>query len=157
MSARERLSAYDQAVKLLTQRTHFRREIEAKLARRSYSQEEIGEAVERLLERRYLDDAEAARQYAGGRLARGRYGRARLQAELAARGVDRETADGVLNELLPDDDLDAAREEAMRVGGRARSGDPEKLAAKVARRLESRGFSRSSIYRLLDERPWESS
>ena len=151
----ERLSAYDQAVKLLTQRTHFRREIEAKLAQRSYSSDEIGEAVERLLERRYLDDAEAARQYAGGRLSRGGYGRARLQAELAARGVDRQTADAVLDELLPDDDLPAAREEAMRVGGRARSADPEKVAAKVARRLESRGFSRGSIYKLLEERPWE--
>lgn len=151
----ERLSCYDQAVKLLTQRTHFRREIEAKLAKRSYPEAEIEEAVARLLERRYLDDAEAARQYAGGRLARGGYGRARLQAELAARGVERSTADEVLDELLPDDDLPAAREEAMRVGGRARSDDPEKVAAKVARRLESRGFSRSSIYKLLDERPWE--
>jgi regulatory protein len=155
--APDRLTAYDQAVKLLTQRTHFRREIETKLAQRSYSSDEIGEAVERLLERRYLDDAEAAREYAGGRLSRGGYGRARLQAELSARGVDRETADGVLDELLPDDDLEAARHEAIRVGGRARSDDPEKVAAKVARRLESRGFSRSSIYRLMDERPWESS
>ncbi len=154
----ERLSAYDQAVKLLSRRTHFRREIEAKLAQRSYTGDEIAAAIVRLEERRYLDDGEAARQYVAGRTGRGGYGRARLAAELGARGVDRTVADEVLDELLPDDDFDAAREEAMRAGARPIPADPdarEKLAAKIARRLERRGFSRRSIARLLDERPWE--
>ena len=154
----ERISAYDQALELLSRRTHFRREIETKLAQRSYSGDEIAAAVSRLEERRFLDDAEAARQYVAGRTGRGGYGRARLQAELGARGVDRAVADEVLDELLPEDDFDAAREEAMRAGGRSHAADPEareKLAGKIARRLERRGFSRRSIYKLLDERPWE--
>lgn len=154
----ERISAYDQAVKLLSRRTHFRREIETKLAQRSYSGDEIAEAVSRLEERRYLDDGEAARQYVAGRTGRGGYGRARLAAELGARGVDRTVADEVLGELLPEDDYEAAREEAMRAGGRPTPADPEareKIAGKIARRLERRGFSRRSIARLLGERPWE--
>lgn len=156
---KERLSAYGQALELLSRRTHFRREIEAKLAQRAYPGDEIAEAVARLEERRYLDDAEAARQYVAGRTGRGGYGRARLAAELGARGVDRAIADEVLGELLPEDDYDAAREEAMRTGARPNPADPEareKLAGKIARRLERRGFSRRSIARLLDERPWES-
>jgi regulatory protein len=144
MTAGERLSAYDQAVKLLARRTHFRREIADKLARRGYGREEIDQALARLESRRYLDDAEAARQYVAGRLGRGGYGRARLAAELAARGVGREVAAPVLDELLPEDDLEAARQEARRHAG--------KEPAALARRLERRGFSARAIAAVLRER-----
>lgn len=137
-------SAYDRAVKLLARRTHFRREIEVKLAQRGYPPEEIGEALERLESRRYLDDAEAARQYVSGKLARGGWGRARLLAELDARGVERGVAGAVLGDLLPGDDLEAAREEARRHAAKA--------PAALARRLERRGFSASSIAAVLRER-----
>lgn len=144
-----RLSCYDQAVKLLARRTHFRREIEDKLARRGYPPEEIGETLERLAARRYLDDAEAARQLVAGRLARpGGYGRARLAAELAARGVDGEVARDVLDDLLPEDDLPAARAEARRWAGGVGGKSPEALA----RRLERRGFSARAIAAVLRER-----
>ncbi|HUF79285.1 MAG TPA: RecX family transcriptional regulator [Thermoanaerobaculia bacterium] len=140
----KRLSAYDQAVKLLARRTHFRREIADKLARRSYPRGEIEEALGRLESRRFLDDTEAARQFVAGRLARGGYGRARLAAELAARGVGREVAAPVLDELLPEDDLEAARAEARRAGA--------KPPAALARRLERRGFSPRAIAAVLRER-----
>lgn len=138
------LSAYDRAVKLLARRTHFRREIEVKLTRRGYPVAEVEEALGRLEARRYLDDAEAARQYVSGKLARGGYGRARLLAELDARGVGRGVAARVLQELLPKDDLEAAREEARR--------HPGKPPAALARRLERRGFSAVSIAAVLRER-----
>jgi regulatory protein len=149
-------SAYDRAVKLLARRTHFRRELAEKLAARGYPREEIDEAFDRLAARRYLDDAEAARQFLEGRLARGGYGRSRLQAELAARGVERSVADAVLDDLLPEDDLDAAREEARRHAGRSSAGkDPAKLAQKIARCLERRGFSARAIAAVLREQGWE--
>lgn len=150
------VSAYDRAVKLLARRTHFRREIAEKLASRGYPRDDIDEALDRLASRRYLDDAEASRQFVAGRLGRGGYGRARLQAELAARGVDRAVADGVLDELLPEDDLPAARVEARRHAGRSSAGkDPAKVAQKVARRLERRGFSPRAIATVLREQGWE--
>jgi regulatory protein len=145
---KDRPTAYDQAVKLLARRTHFRREIADKLARRSYPREEIEEALARLEARRYLDDAAAARQFVAGRLARGGYGRSRLAAELAARGVGRQVAGPVLDELLPEDDLEAAREEARRARGK----DP----GAVARRLERRGFSARAIAAVLRERGQDS-
>ncbi|HSL84320.1 MAG TPA: RecX family transcriptional regulator, partial [Thermoanaerobaculia bacterium] len=135
--ASDRPSAYDQAVKLLARRTHFRREIEAKLGERGYPPAEVEEALARLSERRYLDDAEAARQFVAGKLGRGAFGRARLLAELDARGVERGISAAVLDEALPEDDLPAAREEARR--------HPGKAPAAVARRLERRGFSARAI------------
>jgi len=142
----ERPSAYDQAVKLLARRTHFRLEIVRKLVQRHYSESEIDEAVGRLEERRYLDDAEASRRFVEGRLAQGGYGRRRLVAELSERGVEDSTVREVLDELLPEDELPAAREEARRSG----KSDP----AAVARRLERRGFSPSAIAAVLREGAW---
>jgi len=142
----ERPSAYDQAVKLLARRTHFRLEIVRKLVQRHYSESEIDKAVGRLEERRYLDDAEASRRFVEGRLARGGYGRRRLVAELSERGVDDSTVREVLDELLPEDELPAAREEARRSG----KSDP----AAIARRLERRGFSPSAIAAVLREGAW---
>ncbi len=142
----DRPSAYDQAVKLLARRTHFRLEIVRKLAQRRYAESEIEEAVERLLERRYLDDAEASRRFVEGRLARGGYGRRRLVAELSERGVDETVIREVLDALLPEDELPAAREEARRSG----KGEP----AAVARRLERRGFSPAAIATVLREGGW---
>lgn len=147
MRSAEGPSAYDRAVKLLARRTHFRRELAEKLARRGYAADEVDEALDRLAERRYLDDGEAARQFVRGRLSRGGYGRARLRSELGARGVEEEVAREVLDELLPEDDTEAAREEARRSG----KTDP----AAVARRLERRGFSARAIAAVLRERGWE--
>jgi len=149
MAPTERLSAYDQAVKLLARRTHFRRELQQKLVQRHYPSDEIEEALDRLEGRRYLDDEDASRRFVEGRLGRGTYGRARLAAELAARGVDSAVADGVLDELLPEDELPAAREEAARWAGRSGKGDP----AALARRLERRGFAPSTIAAVLREMP----
>ena len=146
--SRERPSAYDQAVKLLASRPHFRRELERKLFQRRYPEDEIAEALDRLEERRYLDDAEASRRFVEGRLAKGGYGRTRLSAELAARGVDEKVAREALDELLSEDELPAAREEAERWSGR--SGRDDRAA--LARRLERRGFGAGTIARVLEER-----
>ncbi len=146
----ERPSAYDQAVKLLARRAHFRAEIVRKLVQRRYPSEEIDAAVERLEELRYLDDAEASRRFVEGRLARGGFGRARLAAELGARGVEDSVIRAVLDEMLPEDELPAALEEARRWG---RSGKGS--ATGLARRLERRGFAPPTIVEVLRREGWE--
>lgn len=140
-------SAYDQAVKLLARRAHFRRELEVKLRRRSHEDDAVEDALDRLEEQGYLDDAEASRAWLRPRLERGGWGRARLLAELTSRGVDHGVASAILDELLPDDDLEAARREAERYRSRRSSAD----ATAVARRLERRGFSGASIRRVVEE------
>ena len=140
-------SAHDQALALLARRTHFRRELEAKLAKRGYGEEEVTETLERLEERGWLDDAAAARELVAGKLRRGGYGRARLAAELARRGVERSTTDEVLGELLPEDELPEARAEAERWLRGRRSPKADALA----RRLQGRGFAAGTIAAVLRE------
>ena len=146
MSERPRPSAYARAVRLLAARTHFRRELEAKLAARGYPAEEVAEALDRLAAEGYLDEGRAASELVETRLARGGEGRRRLAAELARRGADQDAAEAALA-ALPADDLPAAREAAERWERRG-GGDP----AALARHLDRKGFSRRAIVALLRDR-----
>jgi regulatory protein len=138
------LTCYNQALKLLALRPHFRAELAAKLARRAYAAEEVEAALDLLAERRLLDDTAAAAGFVAGRAGRGE-GRTRIAAELRQRGADGEAVAQALA-ALPEDEGPAAREAAAR--WRARGGaDP----AALARHLARKGFSRRAIYGTLKD------
>ncbi len=141
-----RLSAMEQAVRLLSSRSHFRMEIERKLALRGYEEEEIERTSRRLVELRYLDDERTARELAAVRLRRGPLGARRLKADLVARGAGQDLADEVVSEVVPRDDSELAAEAAR--AWRGRGGRPA-----LARYLERRGFSGRGILRALETLP----
>ena len=136
---REKPPAYEQAVRLLGTRPHFRRELEQKLAARSYEDREVAPALDRLAGAGYLDDLATARSFLAQRLARGAEGKLKLKAELERRGASSGAVAEVLAEI-PEDDLDAARQAAAKWSRRGKT-DP----ASLARHLASKGFSRRAI------------
>jgi regulatory protein len=140
---------YDKAVQLLAARPHFRAELAGKLAQRGFPPEEIDEALDRLTAQGYLDERRTARDFVAHRQERSGEGRFRLQAELARRGAPQEAIEEALAELVPEDDLPAAREAAQRwAAQRSRRDDPGALA----RHLERKGYSRRAIFAVLKER-----
>jgi regulatory protein len=118
-------TCYNQALKLLASRPHFRAELAAKLARRGYPPEEVEAALDLLTDRHLLDDPAAAAGFVAGRVGKGE-GRARIAAELRQRGVGGDTVAQALS-ALPEDDGPAAREAAARWRSRGGS-DPAALA-----------------------------
>lgn len=145
-----RAPCWNKALDLLARRSHFRRELEAKLASRGYGEEEVSETLERLAERGWLDDRKTARELVSQRLERGPVGRARLLAELGRKGVDAELAKEVVADLVPDDDRQAARQ-AARVWLARHPSDLSAQPAALARHLERKGFSRRAIFTALEE------
>lgn len=143
------ITCYGKAVQLLASRPHFRRELQAKLAKRDFSSEEISEALDRLAQQGYLDDAKTAVSFVEQRLSRGSEGRLRLKAELEKRGAPREAIDAALATLVPEDDLEPAREAAERWARLHPRGKPASLAQHLARK----GFSRRAIFAVLRQRP----
>ncbi len=139
--ARRPVPPYRKAIELLARRSHFRREIAAKLAQRGYGEDEVESTIERLADEGLVADRQTAREFVRGRLAKKPMGRVRLAAELGRRGVSSDLAAEVLDELYPDDDLALARRAAR--GSRS----PEALA----RRLDRLGFTSRSIVHLLRE------
>lgn len=145
-------ACYDKAIGLLGRRPHFAAELGRKLAQRGFSSEEVGEALERLMQRRYLDDLETARAFVAERRRRNGWGSARLEAELLRRGASEDAVSAVLAGLEEGvgGDEELAREAAARWsrrGGR----DP----AALARHLERKGFPPRVILRLVKEVPDE--
>lgn len=140
-------SCYDKAVQLLGSRPHFRRELQAKLVKRGFPEEEIEETLDRLAAQGYLDDAKTAASFVEQRLARSSEGRLRLKAELEKRGAAPGAVASALADL-PDDDLEPAREAAERW---ARL-HPRGKASSLAQHLARKGFSRRAIFAVLTER-----
>lgn len=152
-------SCREKAMDLLSRRSHFRRELESKLAQRGYEDDEVRATVDRLEEQGFVDDDRTAAEFVEGRLRRGPVGPRKLIADLQRRGVEGEAARTAVDEAFPDGDLDLAREAAERKLARS-VGEPgapldaderHRLLSQVARHLERKGFAGSSVGRVVSE------
>ena len=139
------MNCYQKAAQLLAGRPHFRAELAAKLAQRSFPADEIAAALGRLEEQGYVDDSKTAADFIAHRRERRGEGRLRLRAELVRRGAPAEAVDEALAGLDDEDDLAAARAAAAR-----RAGDDP---AALARHLTRKGFTRRAIVAVLNEGP----
>ncbi len=142
-------TALEAAAKLLSDRAYSEFELNKKLCEKGYGKAEALEAVSTLKERGYLDDS----AYAASLVRRGRdegKGSARIKKELLQKGLGREAIDAALDDGF--DETAAARELALKMfEDQGLSSDREKLFARIARRLASRGFSPHTIYSVIDE------
>ena len=138
----ERLKARTVALDYIAYQARTEREVRQKLQRKGFSEPVADEAVARMRELGYLDDADYARAYARGRLGGRGHGPHRIRADLLRRGVARPTIDAVLDDLVEHDDL---RETALRHGRKRwrrlqREDDPYKRRKKLADFLQRRGY-----------------
>ena len=137
--------ALDKAMDLLALRDHAAGELYAKLCRR-FDPHTAAAAVARVGELGLLNDAGFARRRAAG-LLRKRKSRREILQDLAAKGIDRETAADALAALMPadgeeDPDLASARALVERQYARKLAeGKTQQVMAALARR----GFSHAVI------------
>ncbi len=142
----------DRASRYLAYKPRTRQELCRHLRDRGFGEEEIRACADRLEEYKLLDDLEYSSLYIETMVQRGR-GMDRIRRELAAKGVDRNTIEDAVAgmEDLPDEDrlaMDQARQmlEGMDLCGMDHN-EREKVKARIARRLASRGFRADTIYR----------
>ena len=136
-------------------------ELRKHLRDKEYSPEEIDEAVEELIGLNYLDDYQYALRYYEYNREKKR-GTLRAEKELAEKGVDKEIIRNAKEDFLfeqkvdeYEDALAIARKEVFvpsDIYGEAETVKEldDKLSAKIARKLESKGFARGDIFRVLD-------
>jgi regulatory protein len=130
------------ALDLLARREHSRCELERKLGARGFPEELISPTLDALEESGELASARFTESFIRTRAAKGQ-GPARIRAELAERGIDREQA----AELLQEADIDwaaiASSVRHKRFGAERPSDFKER--ARQARFLEHRGFDSAQI------------
>jgi len=133
----EAARATSAALAFLAYRPRSEREVRDRLRQKGYGPEAVDSAVARLEGWRYLDDADFARRWVENRATHKPRGRRLLEQELRQKGVDRETARGILDESELDEAaaaLDLARAKLRAYAGEEPAVARRKLAAVLARR-----------------------
>jgi regulatory protein len=138
----------------LAVRARSRHEIELRLRRAGFEDEEIVQTLSRLERVGLVDDEAFARQLVEHRFRVRRSGRRAVASELAAKGIATEVASEVLDELGGPGDEDRADELAKSRALRLRNLPPEKAFGRLWSFLVRRGFdaatARSAARRALD-------
>jgi regulatory protein len=137
---------YAAAVGALTRRAHSVFEMRTYLERRSDDKDTVKRVLARLRERRYLDDARYARQFAADRSRLRHQGRYRIARELRTRGVADAHIETALAELAgqTDEAAEVRRQIARRIKNLRGPLDQRRIAS-LQRSLLRAGFSSDAI------------
>lgn len=130
-------SAEGYALKLLSMKTYTERALREKLKIKGYGCDETDEAVEKMRSFGYINDARLA-QNAAEKLAARLYGRRKIFAYLASKGISGEIVEGL--DLSEIDFKENCRTLALKY--QAKGAQYEKIVAALSRA----GFSSSEIY-----------
>jgi regulatory protein len=145
---------YDYAVAALARRSLTVAELRKRLERRAARPQDVQEAIQRLRELGYLDDARLAESYARFRRDYEGLGRLRILRDLERRGVARQVAEKTVGQTFRDtDELELVRGQIRkRLGSRAAEPvDDRKQLAALFRALLRAGFSSAKIVEGLQE------
>ena len=147
-----RLAVYDRALNMLAFRARSATELSRALVRKGADPEHAGQAIARLVEQGFIDDAAFARAFTRAKVIGASHSRRRVQQELQRKGVARDVAVEAIGEVLVEEGVDllALIEEAARRKLRTLS----TLEPRVQRRrlyafLARRGFDSSDIHRVM--------
>ena len=135
----EAVLARRRALALLARAMHSRRALARKLTQGGFGAAAVDQAMSRLDELGYLDDAGYARLWVRSRVARGGDGRGKVLAGLRQHGISRQDAAAALDaEYPPELEAELCRKLAARLFDR-HSAD-RRAGERVARQLAQRGF-----------------
>ncbi len=134
----ERMEA--SAIRILANRSHTRAELRRKLHQRSFPKNQIEDLLDRLESIGYLNDAEAARNWAARRIRSRPMGRRSMEQELKRLGLSDSIIEDAVSRTYEDrTELEHARRAAEKrlkaLGGK------DKVRDRLLRFLQGRGFS----------------
>jgi regulatory protein len=154
-------TAQEVAYAYLANRMRTSEEVRRHLKEKGYGESEITETINELIGLRYLDDYLFSMRYYEYNREKKR-GSLRAERELLEKGIDKETVRNAKEDFLYEQGVDEY-EDALQIARkelyvpsdiygeapRKRTVD-DRFAAKIARKLESKGFSKGDIFRVLD-------
>jgi regulatory protein len=150
-------AAYFLALRWLSARELSEGQVRERLHRRGYTPPAVGEAVERLIQNRTIDDRRTAIAAARTEAKIRRRGPRRIMGRLIAMRIDRDLAKEVVNELFGETDelelLEQTLDNRLR-GSNAKLKDPDERR-KLLGYLVRQGFSASAASSLIRKRSRE--
>ena len=145
----------EEAVRYLEHRSRTCGEMKAHLAQKGFAEDEIRQTVEELKDIHYLDDFQYTIAYLNYGFSKGK-GIKLIKYELYDKEVDSNTIEDAMRFYeeeygvsLDDFEIERAMQQAERVTDGVRP--DEKMTAKIARRLSSKGYSSDVIYKVIGQ------
>ena len=142
-TVKQPLDCHERALRLLAVRPRARRELESRLRRAGFDQDEVSAELDRLQEVGLVDDDAFARELAEHHVTVRGSGRRAVASALASKGVSRETIERTLADQQGDEGeraLEVARERARRLTGLR----PEVAYGRLVSFLARRGYDGST-------------
>jgi regulatory protein len=140
----QRGSARDLAYRLLARRSHTSAELYHKLGRKGFPRDEIARVIEEFSSKGYLNDEETALRWAQNLVRAKQWGRLKVAAYLARKGLDREMVERVQQHIWEEFNEEAVAREAFRKRFPLWHDKPS--PSRAALFLKSCGFSTGGIY-----------
>jgi len=137
---------FNKALKYLSYKNRSTKEIYDYLKKKDFSDNEITEAIEKLIEYKFLDDTNFSEIFIRDRQLKGRSKRM-ISYELKQKGVNKETTEMSLNKAQ--EDLKTAKEYIEKRMHQFDRLDPEKSKQRIIGRLQSRGYNWDIIKEVL--------
>ncbi len=135
-------SAHEHALTMLARREYSRRELAMRMARKGYSETEVGATLEHLIEQGYQDDQRFGEMLVRTRIAQG-YGPLRIRAELKTHQLLITEIQGLLDTAVADWP-DLARNVLRRRYGQSTTADRQQRLRR-AQFLLRRGFDAATV------------
>ncbi|HIE43457.1 MAG TPA: regulatory protein RecX [Candidatus Omnitrophica bacterium] len=144
--------AKEATFKLISYRMRSCKELEDRLKKKGFSQAVIDEVIQELSRMNYLNDIEFARAFVESRLLHNPKGKSFLKYELLQKGVDKQTAEEVVGEMMPPEEEEKfARLLAEKIWKKKKNLEEVKRKAQTYNYLARRGFPASLIKRIVEE------
>ena len=128
----------------LGRRPHSSSELRVKLLQKSYEKDLINEVIEYLIEKKYLNDLDFAKQFSKAKLDSKGWSKRRLKSELIKKGINSNIIEEVLNENYDEEsELKNATTAALKKLKtlKTKTGDVNVLKNKLSSFLGLRGYS----------------
>ena len=142
----DKARALDRAMRMLAARARSEQEIVDRLAKAGYDERVIAETMAKLADYHFTDDEAFAAGWAASRARKG-LGPYRIARELREKGIDRETAEAVMEDFDEDAALESATALALK---HLRKGD-DRAKRRAHDALLRRGFSYDMVRKALGE------
>lgn len=141
------------ALKKLTYRAYSQKELALFLSKFDFDQQQIDEVMSQLLSWGYLDDQKLALNYLNYYTEQKPHGCLYISKKLAEKGISKEIISSVLDNYDRNKELELARSLAEKfINNKTRQKSVEQLKSMVARHLYNKGFSKTSIITVLNEK-----
>ena len=137
---------FNKALKYLSYKNRSTKEIYDYLKKKDFSDNEINETIEKLIEYKFLDDTNFSEIFIRDRQLKGRSKRM-ISYELKQKGVNKETVEETLSKAK--EDLKTAKEYIEKRMHQFDRLDPEKRKQRIIGRLQSRGYNWDIIKEIL--------